>query len=147
MDNYIYILNVRFSGDIHYEKNIEDINITTSMPSMILQPLVENCVNHGIRNMAGEGRIWLSVYEEDDKICISVRDNGIGMSQDTIEKVLNGTYSEEDLSGDSNGIGMDNVIARLKLYTGFERVMDIISEGENQGTEFIIYLKKDMPIA
>ena len=97
--------------------------------------------------MAGEGRIWLSVYEEDDKICISVRDNGIGMSQDTIEKVLNGTYSEEDLSGDSNGIGMDNVIARLKLYTGFERVMDIISEGENQGTEFIIYLKKDMPIA
>lgn len=147
VDNYIYILNVRFSGDIHYEKNIEDINITTSMPSMILQPLVENCVNHGIRNMAGEGRIWLSVYEEDDKICISVRDNGIGMSQDTIEKVLNGTYSEEDLSGDSNGIGMDNVIARLKLYTGFERVMDIISEGENQGTEFIIYLKKDMPIA
>lgn len=147
VDNYIYILNVRFSGDIHYEKNIEDMDITTSMPSMILQPIVENCVNHGIRNMAGEGRIWLSVYEENNQICISVRDNGIGMNQDMIERVLNGTYSEEDLSGDSNGIGMDNVIARLKLFTGFEHVMDIVSAGENQGTEFIIYLKKDLPVA
>ena len=147
VDNYIYILNVRFSGDIHYEKNIEDTGLNTSMPSMILQPIVENCVNHGIRNMAGEGRIWLSVYEEEDRICISVRDNGIGMSRQTIEKVLSGTYSEEDLSGDSNGIGMDNVIARLKLFTGFSHVMDIFSEGENQGTEFIIYLKKDMPMA
>lgn len=140
VDNYIYILNVRFSGDIHYEKKVDPSLMQVEVPSMILQPIVENCVNHGIREMAGEGRIWLNVYQIDDVIRISIRDNGIGMSSETIDKVLSGTYREEELATDSNGIGMDNVIARLRLFTESEDVMSIISEGENQGTEFIIYL-------
>ena len=49
VDNYIYILNVRFSGEIHYEKKIEESLLSIQMPGMILQPVVENCVNHGIR--------------------------------------------------------------------------------------------------
>lgn len=140
VDNYIYILNVRFSGDIHYEKKVDPALMQVEVPSMILQPIVENCVNHGIREMAGEGRIWLNVYQIDDVMHISIRDNGIGMSSATIAKVLSGTYREEELATDSNGIGMDNVIARLRLFTESEDVMSIISEGENQGTEFIIYL-------
>ena len=111
------------------------------MPSMILQPIVENCVNHGIREMAGEGRIWLSVYEMDGCVCISIGDNGKGMSKETINKILSGTYREERLSGDSNGVAMDNVIARLRLFTGNDKVLDIFSEGEGMGTEFVIYLK------
>lgn len=141
VDNYIYILNVRFSGDIHYEKKVDKTLLNVEMPSMILQPIVENCVNHGIREMAGEGRIELSVYRIDDVACISVRDNGTGMSQETIDKVMNGTYREEELAAGSNGIGMDNVIARLKLFTESEDVMAIVSEGKNQGTEVIIYLQ------
>lgn len=141
VDNYIYILNVRFSGDIHYEKNVDDRILNTEIPSMILQPIVENCVNHGIREMAGEGRIWLSVYRIDDTACISVRDNGIGMSRETIDKVMRGVYRKEELSSGSNGIGMDNVTARLKLFTGNDDVMSIISEGRDKGTEVIIYLQ------
>lgn len=141
VDNYIYILNVRFSGDIHYEKKIEQTLLQTEMPSMILQPIVENCVNHGIREMAGKGRIWLSVYRIDDTVCISIRDNGIGMSKETIDKVLSGTYREEELAAGSNGIGMDNVIARLKLFTESDDVMSIISDGTGKGTEVIIYLQ------
>ena len=110
------------------------------MPSLIVQPIVENCVNHGIREMAGEGKIWLSVYRIDDTACISIRDNGVGIRQDVIEKILNGSYKEENLNTDSNGIGMDNVIARLKLFTESEDVMSILSEGEDKGTEIIIYL-------
>ncbi|MCM1040257.1 MAG: sensor histidine kinase [Ruminococcus sp.] len=140
VDNYIYILNVRFSGDIHYEKKIDKSLLQVEMPSMILQPVVENCVNHGIREMADKGRIWVSVYRADDMACISIRDNGIGMSRETIDKVLSGTYREEELAAGSNGIGMDNVIARLKLFTESEDVMSIISEGEDMGTEVIIYL-------
>ena len=142
IDDYIYILNVRFSGDIHYEKNIEEEWLNVQMPSMILQPIVENCVNHGIREMAGEGRIWLSVYEMDGCVCISIGDNGKGMGKETIDKILSGTYREERLSGDSNGVAMDNVIARLKLFTGNDKVLDIFSEGEGMGTEFVIYLKQ-----
>lgn len=141
VDNYIYILNVRFSGDIHYEKKIDKSLLQVQMPSMILQPIVENCVNHGIREMAGEGRISVSVYRIDDVACISIRDNGVGMSQETIDKVLSGTYREEELAAGSNGIGMDNVIGRLKLFTESEDVMSIISEGTDKGTEVIIYLQ------
>lgn len=141
VDNYIYILNVRFSGDIHYEKKIDKSLLQVQMPSMILQPIVENCVNHGIREMAGEGRIYLSVYRVDDMACISIRDNGVGMSQETIDKVLSGTYREEELAAGSNGVGMDNVIGRLKLFTESEDVMSIVSEGKDKGTEVIIYIQ------
>ncbi|MCM1125895.1 MAG: histidine kinase [Lachnospiraceae bacterium] len=140
VDNYIYILNVRFSGDIHYEKDVDPALLQVEIPSMILQPVVENCVNHGIREMAGRGRILLKVYHMDDSVQISIRDNGIGMNPEVIEKVLKGAYKDEEHAAGSNGIGMDNVIARLKLFTGSEDVMSIISEGKNQGTEFIIYL-------
>lgn len=141
VDNYIYILNVRFSGDIHYEKKIDKSLLCAQMPSMILQPIVENCVNHGIREMGGEGKIFLSVYGIDDVVCVSIRDNGKGMSEDTICKVIGGTYREQELSAGSNGIGMDNVIARLKLFTETDDVISIISEGENRGTEVILYLQ------
>lgn len=141
VDNYIYILNVRFSGDIHYEKSIEEKVLDAPMPSMILQPIIENCINHGIREMAGKGKIWLTAFSFEGQPCISIRDNGIGMSAETIEKVLAGTYREEELSGDSNGIGMNNIIVRLQLFTETEDVIDIISEGKNMGTEVRIYLK------
>ncbi|MBQ8878661.1 MAG: histidine kinase [Lachnospiraceae bacterium] len=141
VDNYIYILNVRFSGDIHYEKKLDKSLLNVQMPSMILQPIVENCVNHGIREMAGEGKIFLSVYRIDDVVCVSIKDNGKGMSEDTIRKVLSGTYREQELAAGSNGIGMDNVIARLKLFMETEDVISIISEGENCGTEVILYLQ------
>ena len=142
VDNYIYILNVRFSGDILYEKEIDSSLVNVKMPSMILQPIVENCVNHGIRDMMGEGRIRMKVYRQDDKACISIEDNGIGMSPETIEGLLNG----KPVSGEkkeSNGIGMDNVIARLKLYVGEDDVINIESEGEGKGSKFTMYLSTD----
>ena len=142
VDNYIYILNVRFSGDILYEKEIDSSLMNVKMPSMILQPIVENCVNHGIRDMMGEGCIKMKVYRQDDKACISIEDNGIGMSQEMIDGLLNGT----PIAGtkkESNGIGMDNVIARLKLFVGDDDVIHIESEGEGKGSKFIMYLSTD----
>lgn len=109
---------------------------------MILQPIVENCVNHGIREMGDKGVISLSLYEKEGQVCISVKDNGVGMSAETIEKVLNGAYREEDMASGGNGVGMDNVISRMKLFTGNENVMTVKSEGEGKGTEVSLYLPK-----
>lgn len=142
VDSYIYILNVRFSGDIHYRKEVDEALLHVRMPGMILQPIVENCVNHGIREMADEGTIILRVYRQDGLICVSIKDNGRGISPDKIAKILNGTYKEEAHTGGSNGIGMDNVIARLKLYSEAEQVMSIVSDGADQGTEVIVYLRE-----
>lgn len=140
VDHYIFIINVRFSGDVKFEKNIDEKLVSASIPSMILQPIVENCVNHGIREMAGEGVILLKVFRIMDNICVSIKDNGKGMSQEMIDRILNGTYRDDGLSMDSNGIGMDNVINRLRLFLGSDDVISISSEGENMGTEVRIYL-------
>ena len=79
VDTYIYILNVRFSGDIHFRKEVDESLLDVQVPSMILQPIVENSVNYGIRNIDWEGEICLSVYRMNDAVCISVKDNGIGV--------------------------------------------------------------------
>ena len=140
VDNYIYILNVRFSGDIKYEKDIDKKLLGVEMPSMILQPIVENCVNHGIRDMLGEGKIKISVYSIENTACIRVEDNGIGMSEETIQNLMSGKPAEKDDKKSSTGIGMDNVMARLKLFVGSDDVMSIESEGEGKGSKFTIYL-------
>ena len=142
IDNYIYILNVRFSGEIHYEKDVDEQYLKLHMPGMILQPIVENCVRHGISEMEGKGKISLRVYNEKGQPCISVKDNGIGMSPDCIQKVLAGEWRREEKKPGSNGVGMDNVINRLRLYLGREDVLEIKSEGAYRGTEFIIRLSE-----
>lgn len=149
VDNYIYILNVRFSGEIHFVKDINDSLIDVSVPSMILQPIVENAVNHGIRGIDHEGIIELAIYEEDDNIEISIKDNGTGMLESEIDSILQnkrkeGAASKENLAKDSNGIGLGNVINRLRLYYGKNDIIEIRSEGRNQGTEVIIHIPKNI---
>ena len=140
VDNYIRILNVRFSGDIGYEKQVDERLLEASMPNMVLQPIVENAVNHGIREMGDKGKITLRVYREDKNICISIGDNGKGISKENIEKILSGNWERKQEQYDNNGIGMDNVISRLRLFTERDDAVDIKSEGENMGCEIIIRL-------
>ena len=135
VDNYVYILNVRFAGEIHFIREIEPDLETVEMPSMILQPLVENAVNHGIRNVEWEGCIWLKAAKEKENLIISVRDNGQGMSQERIREVLEGKIREADREKEVSGIGMDNVIGRLELFFGQKNLLQIYSEGEGKGTE------------
>ena len=100
-----YILNVRFAGDIHFEKMIDPCIENTELPSMILQPIVENAVNHGIRNVSWEGWIFLRVERMADCVMISVRDNGEGMTQERIAAVLSGKAGTGEEKKDSTGIG------------------------------------------
>lgn len=138
VDNYVYILNVRFSGEILFSKDVDESLMEVRVPSMILQPLVENSFHHGIRNISREGRIELSVYRQGDTICISIWDNGAGMEKERIEQVLHGEICEVDLKSNSNGVGMKNVMERLRLYFHDEAKLEIISEGKDKGAEVLI---------
>ena len=140
VDNYIYILNVRFAGDIHFSKDVDESLEEVRMPSMILQPVVENAVNHGTRDIEWEGKIHLTVTGDADYIRISVKDNGKGMTQEQIENVLSGNKEHGNEEGDSTGIGMNNVISRLELYYEESGLVEINSEGEGKGTEVVIYI-------
>lgn len=140
VDKYVYLLNVRFTGEIHYSKDIDNEVTEVRVPSMILQPIVENAVNYGIRDIDWEGHIDLRVYKENGNVRLSIKDNGVGMSRDKIDRILSGDAVGEvsDDHAASNGIGLGNVIERLQIFTGQRDVMEIFSEGEGKGTEFVI---------
>jgi len=138
VDNYIYILNVRFAGEIHYKKDIDEEIEDISMPSMILQPIVENAVNYGIRDIDREKIIELSCTRNDEYVEISVWDNGKGMEQKKIEEVLSGEYVPDRTASHSNGVGLGNVMGRLELYFGKKALFDMRSDGLDMGTEVIV---------
>lgn len=142
VENYIYILNVRFAGDIHFTKMVDESLMECRVPSMILQPLVENAVNHGIRNIDWQGKIHLEITGLEGRILIRVKDNGMGMSPERIREVLSGHAGEGEEQSDSTGVGMNNVISRLELYYDRKNLVEIYSEGENKGTEIVLTLPK-----
>lgn len=142
VDNYIYILNVRFAGDIHFTKAVDESLMDCRIPSMILQPIVENAVNHGIRNIDWEGKILLEITGAENQILIRIKDNGKGMSQERIREVLSGNSGEAEEQSDSTGVGMNNVISRLELYYDQKNLVEINSPGVNMGTEIILRLPR-----
>jgi sensor histidine kinase YesM len=149
VDNYVYILNVRFSGGIHFYKEIDESLLNVRVPSMILQPIVENSVNHGIRDIEYDGEIRISVYQDDENINITIADNGLGIDEGTINTIMNSklddhtSIKERTVTKDSSGIGLNNVINRLRLYYDRDNVFEIESEGLNKGTKVTIHVPKN----
>lgn len=139
VDTYIYILNVRFAGDITYEKRIEEGVETVPVPGMLLQPLVENAVTHGIRDRMDQGVIQLLIEREESHLRITVSDNGAGMSTQQIRRVMDGEQAQ-GADGASTRIGLGNVINRLRLFYGREDLLTISSEGRGRGTKVTVFL-------
>ena len=140
VDNYIYILNVRFAGDITYIKDVDNGIGDFRIPSMILQPLVENAVQHGIHDCMETGRIVMSIHRNQDMIDITVSDNGAGMTEEMIAKVMEGRAVQDEENRYSTGIAVHNVIERLKLYYKQEGLMTIESDGPGTGTKVHIVI-------
>lgn len=141
VDNYIYILNVRLTGDILFNKEISGNTGDVWVPSMVLQPIVENAVKHGISDIDWPGEILLKVEQYEDYLLIVVKDNGVGMTEEKIKEVLSGVVNtaEDDTS---TGIGLHNVISRLWLYYGQENLLTIHCDGTDKGTEVRIVIPR-----
>ena len=105
----------------------------------MIQPLVENSVKYGAHDSDDSGEeteIVLSLYKKDDMACIEVSDNGPGIPEETVQRIL-ARESEGNDTDETKGIGLTNVISRLDLfYDGREGVEIISSVGE--GTRIII---------
>lgn len=140
VDDYIYILNVRYAGEIHYEKCVEEELLNITVPSMILQPIVENCIKHGLHDISWEKKINLTVMGESDGLVISIRDNGIGMTKEQIDTILNNRELEKPDEEAARGIGLDNVVTRLRTFYNCENILEITSVGPDMGTEVAIII-------
>ena len=140
VDNYIYILNVRFAGDIHYEKDVDEGIGDVRIPSMILQPLVENAIQHGIHDCMENGKVRMSIHRGVNVLEITVSDNGAGMTAEMIDKVMAGKARNKGEDRYSTGIAVGNVIDRLELYYKQKGLLTIESGGPGTGTSVHITL-------
>lgn len=147
VDNFVYIMKVRFGNRLKFTKIIPQQKFNQMLPVMTLQPLVENCIKYGLKNAIGN--VMLKIEAKDDFIEISVSDNGEGMSEEIRSSVLNSvskniTRLPTEIVGNQNktGTGLINVFLRLKLQFLRDDIFDIQKSDEGIGTKFIIKVPK-----
>ena len=134
--NYLMIQNMRFKNRFEYSIDVDEKVLSYSSLKLMLQPLVENAIYHGMEFMDGDGEIDVKVFKEDDSLYFTITGNGLGMSEDMVETLLSKDFVP---SKKGSGIGVKNVNERIKLYFGSEYGLKVESEPD-EGTKITIHL-------
>jgi two-component system, LytTR family, sensor kinase len=133
IDDYLDIEVARFGRDnLEIDKNIDEETLETFVPSMLLQPIVENCLKHGLAPKLEGGKIQLRTSYLDGKLRIEIADNGVGISEEKMPHV----YVE--------GIGLSNVRERLRVLYGADFGLHIESRA-GEGTLIRIEVPQLVP--
>jgi two-component system LytT family sensor kinase len=134
IDDYLDIEVARFGEDnLEIVKEIDERTLETFIPSMLLQPIVENSLKHGLAPKLEGGRIYLRTSNSNGRLHIEIEDNGVGISEEKLPHV----YVE--------GIGLSNVRERLRVLYGADFNLDIDSR-EGQGTRIKIDVPELVPV-
>lgn len=112
---YLTILHVRYRDILQYELDIDQQLDESQILKLLIQPLVENAVYHGIKNKRGGGKVYVSMRGEDGVMHVEVRDNGAGMTAERLAQVRQSLTDSEVLPSES-GYGLSSVDKRIKLY-------------------------------
>jgi len=125
---YLFIQKQRYEDKLSYFFNIEDKSLLSiEVPKIIIQPIVENSIYHGIKNLSGNGIITIDVYRQNSTINISVKDNGIGFEK-----------AKQFKKSKTGGVGIKNVDKRIKFYYGKNYGVFINKDSKTEGAEVII---------
>lgn len=136
--NYLTIQYMRFKNRFTYTIEADDEVLELASLKLILQPLVENAIYHGMEFMDGDGEIRIHAFREGEDLYMTVSDNGLGMTEEQAERILHDTSHVPSSHG--SGIGVRNVNERIKLYFGKEYGLTIQSELD-VGTMVTIHLR------
>lgn len=137
--NYLKIQRLRFGNKINFEFMIECDPDEYHIFPLLLQPLVENSVIHGIEEKLGESFINISITESKDNLVLQVIDNGVGISKQNLQTITKKLDQSDEKLRDTGSIGLYNVSERIKLYYGDDYGIDIESE-LGEGTTVTLYL-------
>ena len=142
MKDYLSIMSIRFMGKFKIKINIDEAIMNKKIIKMILQPIVENAVYHGLEPKEDEGNLIINGEIIDGKVQFEIYDDGVGMCEHEVEKI-NTILTEKQLQVDDvyqkRGIGLININNRVKLHYGDEYGIKIISK-ENEGVTVILLL-------
>lgn len=135
--SYLTIVNIRYDNKIKLYFDVEEEAMGEYTIKLILQPLVENAVQHGIHEKNGDGSLWIRVFLDEDELIFMVTDDGAGMSQERIQEIMDGRSITE-----KSGFGIHSLIQRVQLYYGIENPVMIHSE-PGDGTEVAVRVKRE----
>ena len=129
--NYLIIQSMRYADKFTYEISAEPGVERCRTIKLILQPIVGNCIYHGIKKKRGTGKITIRAYRREQNLIIEVSDDGCGMPEEICRKILSDEIESENISG--SGIGVKNVNERIQLRFGKKYGLSYSSE-EGVGT-------------
>lgn len=124
-ENYITIQQLRYKKLLNYEIDLPEGLGKYTCLKMILQPLIENSIYHGIKEKGVAGTVRITASEQSDEIWIRVSDDGMGMEKEQLEKIRELLEGDQEYNSDAYGI--INVQRRLKMYFGREYGIEIDS--------------------
>lgn len=124
--SYLIIQKIRYKDKFDYEIEVQPEVLAYKTLKLILQPIVENAIYHGIQNLQEKGLIKIKVSIADNSILFQVIDNGYGIKPEMLKDILN----HESRSELSLGVGLKNVNERIKLYYGNQYGIEMTSELE-----------------
>ncbi|WP_379163694.1 sensor histidine kinase [Paenibacillus sp. sgz5001063] len=133
--NYLHLLQIRFPDKFRLDVAVPEALLPLPVIKLVLQPIVENAVFHGLEPKEGPGTLSISGWEEDGKAVFCIEDDGVGMDADTLRALNDSLRSGAD--GEMFGIGLRNVNERIRLHYGPQLGLSVSSE-PGRGTRVIL---------
>lgn len=140
VDSYLYIISARLGEKFSIEKYVDEGLFNIKVPRLIIQPIIENAVEHG-KNARGEGHVVLSIFQDGGRMMIEVKNQG-ALSEADQEKIAHLLKDEDEKEQPSLSLGIRNVNRRLKIIYGEESGL-IIKNDEEGNTVSTIIVKID----
>lgn len=138
--DYLYIQKLRYRDRLAIRYDIDESLLGQAVPKLVIQPIVENAVVHGIEYAENDSILFISVQRKEDDIDIVVRDTGAGMSQEKAKSLLKGSAAEQrGTDSFHTNLGIYAVHKRLRFLYGEEYGLRIIS-AEGEGTAVTIHI-------
>ena len=127
LKSYLYLMTIRFPDLFDIDVSVTGGTENAMVPKMIIQPLAENAIRHGLQQKTRDARLRLQGKISDDNLVIIMEDNGTGMSRERIREIFQAADQNKDLSAQNagNGHGLSNVIRRLRQFSGRTEVFSI----------------------
>lgn len=122
--SYLVIMENRFEDLIHVEFKVQESALNGLVPKILLQPFIENAINHAMRP-EGVLVIVIDIRRVEEKLVFQIYDDGIGIEEEKVKELLHGV---PDDSGTEHGYGIPNVQRRIKMYMGAEYGVEILSK-------------------
>ncbi len=122
-DAFLYIMSMRFGQRLNVEKLVDRNVLSSKVPQLILQPILENAIKHGVESVSS-GTVWLNIFEEEGNLIIDVINTGKEMGEKDVKRIrdiISGSYKlEHNKPGVHTSIGIYNVNKRIELIYGEE---------------------------